>query len=138
MKLLPKRSFESIRSRAKHLHLKVKCQTDAIDIDEFKDLYVSHSIKDIAAYFNVTCNVVSNLARRLNLKRDPSTIVHNIQKYKFYCIELDKVFDSRAEIAQYFGISLSTSKNIYRYCTNMTKTFQNYHWKYVYYKREEK
>lgn len=131
--LLPGRTVSSVRDKAnKVLHLKYheKFTVEAgFDVELFKAYYAAHSIKDTANYFNLASSQVMNLANRLDIKRNKTTIKTGPSPQAVICIELDQRFESAAEAGKV--LNLKTWRNILDCCKGLRKTVGGYHWKFL-------
>ena len=126
------RSLNSVKDHATKvlkLHFLKKFTEDVgFDLSSFAKFYYDHSIKETASEFKIMERQVINIARRNKLKRNKNTIKTGIRR-KIYCIELDKVFESSRQAANYLG--KKAKNNILACCAGTRQTAHGYHWKFI-------
>lgn len=83
-------------------------------------------------HFNIYDQVVYNALKSKNIDYKQLPKEGQRKKYnnkKIYCVELDKIFNSMAEIDKYF--KKSVHPNIRRCLNGITKTAYGYHWEEI-------
>lgn len=130
--LLPGRTVSSVRDKAnKLLHLKYheKFTKEAgFDVEFFKAYYAVHSIKETAEYFNLSNSQITNIANRLNIKRNKDTIKTGVPPQPVICVELNQYFESAVSAGK--ALNLKTWRNILECCKGTRQTAGGYHWKF--------
>ena len=110
-----------------HCHIKFTKES-GFDLEKFKEIYYNLGVAACISEFNMTESQVRLLASRNNFSRDRATIRTGPIATKVYCVELNKVFLSSREAAQFVGIK---PNNILSCCRKERQTTGGYHWRYL-------